>query len=162
VGAVAEPYGLWAIKREPGFEPPLQNPCIVYTDDLEPYLRLKLHILNLGHTFLAGIWRDEQRSTQETVREILADAAIKSRLMSLYRDEIIPGFAARGLEEAASAYVATTLERFENPFLNHRISDIFDNHAIKIERRMVDFMAWAREGNSALLFPRLAAIKPSP
>jgi tagaturonate reductase len=162
VGAVAEPYGLWAIRREPGFEPPLHNPCIVYTDDLQPFLRLKLHILNLGHTYLAGIWRDEKRNAEETVREILADATIKSRLLSLYRDEIIPGFAARGMEKAAKDYVSATLERFENPFLNHRISDIFDNHAIKIERRMVDFMAWAREGDSALQFPRLAAIKPSP
>mgnify|MGYP002085189603 CR=1 FL=1 len=53
IGAVAEPYGLWAIKRQPGFEPPLQHPNITYTDDLEPFLRLKLHILNLGHTYLA-------------------------------------------------------------------------------------------------------------
>ena len=27
IGAVAEPYGLWAIKRQPGFEPPLQHPA---------------------------------------------------------------------------------------------------------------------------------------
>jgi tagaturonate reductase len=165
VGAVAEPYGLWAIKREANLEPPLQNPCIVYTDDLEPYLRLKLHILNLGHTYLAGIWQSEKRKSNETVREIMADPDIKSRLMGLYATEIIPGFAARDMEHAAKTYVSTTLERFENPFLNHRISDIFDNHAIKIERRMVDFMAWTRQRNETLQFPQLegiAAIKTSP
>ena len=62
IGAVAEPYGLWAIKRQPGFEPPLQHPSITYTDDLEPFLRLKLHILNRGDPYLAQIWQAENRT----------------------------------------------------------------------------------------------------
>ena len=78
IGAVAEPYGLWAIKRQPGFVPPLQHPSITYTDDLEPFLRLKLHILNLGHTYLAQIWQAEKRRPDETVREMLADPDIKT------------------------------------------------------------------------------------
>lgn len=77
IGAVAEPYGLWAIKRQPGFEPPLQHPSIIYTDDLEPFLRLKLHILNLGHTYLAQIWQAERRRHDETVREMLSVQDIK-------------------------------------------------------------------------------------
>ncbi len=59
VGAVAEPYALWAIERRPGLVVPCEHPCIVLADDLEPYERLKLHILNLGHTFLAEIWQRE-------------------------------------------------------------------------------------------------------
>lgn len=157
IGAVAEPYGLWAIKRRPGFEPPLQHPSVTYTDDLEPFLRLKLHILNLGHTYLAQIWQTEQRRPGETVREMLADPGIKRRLLSLYGDEIIPGFAAHGMGEAATRYVATTLERFENPFLNHRVSDIAQNHAVKIERRVGDFITWARKPNPSLALPRLEA-----
>ena len=158
IGAVAEPYGLWAIKRQPGFAPPLQHPSITYTDDLEPFLRLKLHILNLGHTYLAQIWQAEQRRPDETVREMLADPDIKQRLLSLYDDEVIPGFAARGMGDAATCYVATTLERFENPFLNHRVSDIAQNHAIKLERRVGDFIAWARRPNPSLALPRLEAL----
>ena len=60
--------------------------------------------------------------------------------------------------EAATRYVATTLERFENPFLNHRVSDIAQNHAIKLERRVRDFIAWARESNPSLAMPRLEAL----
>ena len=158
IGAVAEPYGLWAIKRLPGFEPPLQHPSITYTDDLEPFLRLKLHILNLGHTYLAQIWQAERRRPDETVREMLSVQDIKQRLLSLYDDEVIPGFAARGMGDAATRYVATTLERFENPFLNHRLSDIAQNHAIKLERRVGDFIAWARQPNPSLALPRLEAL----
>ena len=144
VGAIAEPYALWAIKRAPDTEIPFTHKSVIVTDDLEPFIRLKLHILNLGHSFLAEIWQAEKRSAQETVREILAVSDIKHRLTSLYQREIIPGFAAHNKEKAAQDYVATTLERFENPYLNHRLSDIAQNHNLKIQRRVVDFINWVK------------------
>ncbi|KMO33244.1 D-mannonate oxidoreductase [Methylobacterium variabile] len=145
VGAVAEPYALWAIERRPGLVLPCEHPCIVLADDLEPFERLKLHILNLGHTVLAEIWQREGRPADETVREILADPAIRARLDALYRDEVVPGFAARGMEADAAAYVAATLDRFLNPYLNHRLADIAQNHAQKVERRVDAFLAWVAE-----------------
>ena len=147
VGAIAEPYALWAIKREASFEMPFSHPAIIITDNLEPYLRLKLHILNLGHSFLAEIWQVEKRSPTETVREIMSDSVIKSRLLELYQNEVIPGFAGFGMEDSATKYVSTTLERFENPFLNHRLSDIAQNHNLKIERRVIDFISWIKSRN---------------
>lgn len=158
IGAIGEPYGLWAIKREPRLVEPLQHPCIIYTDDLEPYLRLKLHILNLGHTLLAEIWQTENRPQDETVRAILQNSHVRQRLLDLYHDEIIPGFAERGMGAQAVDYVKITIERFENPFLNHRLSDIAQNHRYKIERRMTDFMSWVRKQNSAMRFNTLEAI----
>ncbi len=158
IGAVGEPYALWAIQRAPGFEVPFIHPAVVITDALEPYLRLKLHILNLGHTYLAGIWKSQGRPPGEFVREILSDPAIRNGLLDLYGREIIPGFAAHGMEEEAGRYMAMTLERFDNPYLNHRISDIFENHAIKIERRARDFVRWVRNRNSNVSFPQLEAL----
>lgn len=143
-GAVAEPYALWAVENMPGLTLPCTHPSIVLTDDLEPYERLKLHILNLGHTFLAEIWLRESRPKDETVRAILADPAVRARIDALYRDEVVPGFAARGMGDAASAYVETTMGRFLNPYLDHRIADIAGNHALKIERRIAAFLDWAK------------------
>ena len=158
IGAVGEPYGLWAIKRAPGFMEPLQHPCIVYTDDLEPYLRLKLHILNLGHTFLAQIWMTEKRTPDELVRTILKDKDVERRLSTLYEEEIIPGFMSHHMGSQAVSYVKTTLERFGNPFLDHRLSDIAQNHRYKIERRMVDFMNWVKEKKPDCTFDALETI----
>lgn len=158
IGAIGEPYGLWAIECEPGFIEPMQHPCIVYTDDLGPFLRLKLHILNLGHSFLAEIWKTGKRPQDETVREMLKDEAVKHRLSALYRDEIIPGFEAHQMGAAAADYVKSTIERLENPYLNHRLSDIAQNHRQKIDRRMVDFMNWVGVKNSALSFKSLEAV----
>ena len=158
IGAIAEPYALWAIKRDPFYEIPFTHPAVVVTDDLEPYLRLKLHILNLGHSFLAEIWQSEARPRGETVREILSDPIIKDRLMQLYQTEIIPGFAGHNMAEAATKYVATTLGRFENPFLNHRLSDIAQNHHLKIDRRAVDFVTWVKQANPSANIAMLQAL----
>jgi tagaturonate reductase len=157
VGAIAEPYALWAIQNG-GFRPPLQHPSIVYTDDLVPFERLKLHILNLGHTVLAESWMRDRRPAEETVRDILADSPMHERLLAVYADEVVPGFAALGMANEAVAYVRTTMGRFQNPFLDHRIADIAQNHAAKIERRIKSFLALVHERQPSLDMPRLSAI----
>ena len=143
IGAVAEPYALWAIQRRPGLSAPLRHPDVMMTDTLEPYERLKLHILNLGHSFLAELWSGQGHRADETVRGMLDDPAIRLRLTRLYETEVIPGFATRGLGAQAQLYVAATLERLANPFLDHCVADIWQNHAIKVDRRMRAFLDWA-------------------
>lgn len=142
-GAVAEPYALWAIENQPGLRAPCRHPAVILVEDLTPYEKLKLHILNLGHTVLADIWLTTGRPQDETVKDILKDADILSALSDIYETEVIPGFAANGLGAEAADYVALTLDRFRNPFLEHRIRDIANHHAEKIVRRIADFRAWS-------------------
>jgi len=158
VGAVAEPYGLWAIQKQPGLVIPFSHPAIVLADDLQPFERLKLHILNLGHTVIADIWQSEKRAPDETVRAILADAGVRARLDAVYANEVIPGFEAMGMGDEARAYVATTLDRFLNPFLDHRIADIAQNHVTKVERRIGAFLAWIGQAPNAPATPVLDAV----
>ncbi|MBL9060804.1 MAG: mannitol dehydrogenase family protein [Mangrovicoccus sp.] len=143
VGAVAEPYALWAIEDRPGLTLPCRHPAILCTASIETPERLKLHILNLGHTVLAQIWLDERRAPDETVRAILADPKPRRRLDAIYRDEVLPGFAAHGLGAEAAAYVDITMARFLNPYLDHRLADIAGNHQEKIERRIGAFLDWS-------------------
>lgn len=142
IGAVAEPYALWVIERQPRLVAPFEHPSLVLADDLEPFERLKLHILNLGHTALADRWLSERRAPDETVRALLADTAMRGWLEDLYAREVVPGFEARGMGAAATDYVATTMDRFLNPYLDHRVADIAQNHATKIERRIGAFLDW--------------------
>lgn len=153
-GAVAEPYALWAIERQSRLSAPCEHECVLMVDDLAPYEKLKLHILNLGHTVLADIWLRQARDPGETVRQILADTEIAGRLEDIYGQEVVPAFAAKGLEQQASAYVATTLDRFRNPFLDHRLGDIANHHAEKIVRRIADFRRWS----PSVAMPMLGAI----
>ena len=132
-------------------------------DDLEHIERLKLHILNLGHTVLAQCWLTDRLKPDLTVREMLRLDKYRHLLMNVYHSEVVPGFKDRGLEQAATAYVFTTLDRFDNPFLEHRLSDIAAGHTTKVQRRIGGFLRWVpeqRRGQSPYLEGILSAVDP--
>jgi tagaturonate reductase len=149
-GAVAEPYALWAIERRPGQTLPCTHTAIIVADDIAPFAQLKLYILNLGHTYLTEGWLKSDLPRDMTVRELLALPGKRNDLLAFYRRDILPGFVKMGMGAEAEAYVAATIERFENPFLNHRLSDIADNHAEKIRRRAGGFLDWTGIRSSVL------------
>ncbi|KJF72346.1 mannitol dehydrogenase family protein [Agrobacterium arsenijevicii] len=143
VGAVAEPYALWAIERQEGLVLPCTHPAVVLTDDLDHYEKLKLFLLNLGHSYLAERWLQDARAKDETVRQAMADDALVGDLETLWRDEVLPVFAAEGMGNEAQAYIGAVRERFMNPFLAHRLADIAGNHDEKKRRRFVPVIAAA-------------------
>jgi tagaturonate reductase len=143
VGAVAEPYALWAIERRPGMELPCTHENIVVTDDLRSYEQLKLFFLNLGHTWLADQWLAHGRSATETVVEAMNDAVLRDGLEAVWAEEVLPVFDAMGLRNRAEQYAASVRERFLNPYLRHRIADIAHNHPEKVRRRILPLIELA-------------------
>lgn len=156
-GAVAEPYALWAIEDRARLTLPCRHPAVRLVPDLDRIEKLKLHILNLGHTYLVANWLVQGGAGTPLVRERLADPALRADLEALYRDEVLPVFAAAGYGAEAADYVATTLDRFANPFLDHRLSDIAQNHAEKVHRRIGTLLDWADSLGLELSAPRLRA-----
>ncbi|MBX3604877.1 MAG: mannitol dehydrogenase family protein [Piscinibacter sp.] len=134
-GAIAEPYALWAIERQPRMVLPCTHPAIVLTDDLEHFERRKLWLLNLAHSYLAECWLVEGRRPDETVLDAMNDGALRARLEALWREEVLPVFDALGQRDDALAYLVDLRERLLNPFLAHRLADIAQNHAQKKLRR---------------------------
>jgi tagaturonate reductase len=157
LGAVAEPYALWAIEDKAGLELPCRHAAIVVAGDLKPYERLKLFILNLGHTYLAEIWAKAGGAPALTVREAMADTATRAKLDALYAEEVLPVFAGIGMGKKAEAYRATVIERFSNPFLDHRLSEIFINHEAKKRRRFGGLIELAEANGVGVKQPRLRA-----
>jgi tagaturonate reductase len=148
VGAIAEPYALWAIERQPGMVLPCEHDDIVLTGDLAHYERLKLLLLNLGHTMLAELWlagESAANATVATVRDAMRNDAWRATLESTWHDEVLPLFDALGEHDAARAYLVDVRDRFENPFLDHRLSDIAGNHAEKKQRRFKPAIELARQ-----------------
>lgn len=156
-GAVAEPYALWAIETQPGLAAPTSHPAIRMVDDIERIERLKLHILNLCHTVLVQLWMEENGASDLTVNAAMKGAP-GQRMQAIAETEVLRGFAAHGMREAAADYLATTLERFSNPFLEHRLSDIAQNHPQKIQRRIGAFLEWVREVDAEFEAPQLQRI----
>ncbi len=147
----------WAIEDQPGLELPCRHPAIVVATDLKPYERLKLFILNLGHTYLAEIWAQVDGAPGLTVREAVADTALRAKLDALYAEEVLPVFAAIGMGDEANAYLKTVIERFSNPFLDHRLSEIFTNHEAKKRRRFGGLIELANANEAHIDQPRLKA-----
>ncbi|MBS9402347.1 mannitol dehydrogenase [Halomonas sp. TRM85114] len=158
VGAVAEPYGLWAIRDTPGLELPCRHPDVQVVDDLAPFEQRKLHILNLSHTWLVHHWRASGLSTTiRFVREAMNEPSLRQPLETMLRDEVLPVLERQmpgmALDMDLEQYLTTTLERFDNPFLDHRLEDIAQHHAEKLRRRLLPVHEMGRaQGDST---PRL-------
>jgi tagaturonate reductase len=157
LGAVAEPYALWAIERQPRMTLPCTHAQMIVTDDLESYERRKLFLLNLGHTYLAEQWVLGARPQGETVLQAMSDANLAARLDAVWEEEVLPVFAATGQESAARDYLAQVRERFRNPFLAHRLSDIAQNHTEKKRRRFLPVIDLAARLGLDIPQPRLRA-----
>jgi tagaturonate reductase len=161
-GAVAEPYALWAVERQPRLEMFCAHPSIVLTDDLQRYERLKLFILNLGHTWLAQGWAERGAERGAIVRALLAEPVIRNDLDDLYDSEVLPVFAGIGLGEEAQAYRSAVIERFMNPFLNHYLADIHTNHDAKKRRRFGGLIELRKARGLDTPQPRLEAALAAP
>jgi tagaturonate reductase len=145
VGAIAEPYALWAIERQSGMTLPCEHENIVVTDDLAQYERLKLLLLNLGHTMLAELWQQRDGAPDMTVLDAMRDPAYRDPLELVWRDEVLPVFTALGKQEEATDYLVSVRDRFDNPFLVHRLADIARNHDEKKVRRFQPVIDLARQ-----------------
>jgi tagaturonate reductase len=66
-------------------------------------------------------------------------------------------FAAIGMGDEANAYLKTVIERFSNPFLDHRLAEIFNNHEAKKQRRFGGLIELADTNGVSLNLPRLKA-----
>lgn len=129
---VAEPYALWAIEDRDGRGGLFRHPAVRVTDDATPFFLRKVRILNAAHTALAT---RAQGQGIRTVREAVEDATIGPWLERLLFDEIVPTL--DGRVEAPVEFARQTLERFRNPFLEHKISDILVYHSEKVKIRLV-------------------------
>lgn len=158
VGAVAEPYALWAIEAQPGLALPCLHPAVVVTSDLGRFERLKLFLLNLGHTVLADLWIRGGFAAHMTVLQAMHEPAMRQPLEEAWQHEVLPVFDALGEGEHARRYLAGLRDRLLNPFLAHRLADIAQNHEQKKARRLQPLVDLARRHLPELAQPRLQAV----
>lgn len=154
---MAEPYALWAIEVQPGLQLPCRHPAIVLTDDLASHERLKLFLLNLGHTLLAELWLRGSLAADMTVLQAMHEPRLRQPLEQAWQQEVLPVFDALGQGEAARAYLVDLRVRLLNPFLAHLLADIAQNHAQKKLRRLQPVVELAQSLLPALGQPLLRA-----
>ena len=87
----------------------------------------------------------------------MQDTRLRAELEALWQDEMLPVFDALGLGEAARDYLVELRERLLNPFLEHRLAEIAQNHAQKKQRRFAPLLALAEQQGLGIEQPRLRA-----
>ena len=150
----AEPYHLWAIEGPPELDDELglakAGLNVRYTDDLAAYRERKVRILNGAHTWMAPIGL---LHGVETVREALEHPALGPAVREAVYGEIVP--AMDGADGDLRAYADSVFERFANPYIRHRLSDIAMNSLSKFRVRLLPTLArYAERGER--IPPRLA------
>ncbi len=132
---VAEPFGLWVIESEKDLSEALPLPMagmpVMFTDNQKPYKERKVRILNGAHTstvllgWLSGL---------DIVRDCMADSSIRA-FMDMALSEIKP-FVHLPADEV-DAFTLAVFERFENPFIRHKVLDISLNSVSKWKARVL-------------------------
>ncbi|WP_020474352.1 mannitol dehydrogenase family protein [Zavarzinella formosa] len=129
---MAEPFSFFALESHPKAYPFATHPSITRTPDVLPYFLRKVRILNAAHTALLI---KAMPKGFAIVREAMKDAELVPWLERLLFEEIVPTVADR--VEGGEQFAKDTLERFKNPFFEHKFSDIFLHHASKVNVRLV-------------------------
>lgn len=129
---VAEPFAFWALEEHPKSAFQLQHPAITRAANVEPYFLRKVRILNAAHTAL--LIRAKPRGFA-IVREAVNDPELGPWLWKLLETEIVP--ALEGRVDGPLRFAEQTIERFKNPFLEHKFADIALHHESKMKVRLV-------------------------
>lgn len=132
----AEPYALWAIQGPSSASDKLpfleSSSEVILAEDITGYALRKVRILNASHTAMTG---HGLLHGIETVGEWIGDPAREQYLKTMIAEEITPTMA---LDSASLArYAEEVLDRFRNPFVSHKLSDISLNSIAKLKSRLL-------------------------
>lgn len=133
---LGEAFHFWAIEgpEQVRKELPLDQAGlnVIYTDDLSPYRKQKVRILNGAHSsmvpvgFLYGL---------ETVKETVEDEVMGQFVKQCIFEEIIPTL--EFPKEVLDRFAEEVLDRFRNPFVRHQLISIALNAVSKFKTRVL-------------------------
>lgn len=140
---MSENYRLWAVEVKDSKVKDLlsfsqADPGMVIAPDIHLFRELKLRLLNGSHTLSCGL---AHLTGFVTVKEAMADAAFFYYVKSLMLEEIAPVITDRSLSiEMAKEFAAKVLDRYRNPFLDHRWLSITMQYSSKMHMRDVPIL----------------------
>lgn len=145
----AEPYHLWAIEGDFEKELPLQKSGlhIIWTNDVSPYKKMKVRILNGSHTALVF---PSMLCGVDAVKESLEDEDLSKFLNACLFDCILPTL---GETKENSQFASAVLERFANPYIKHMWQSISLNSVSKFTARVLPTISDYIDKNHALPKP---------
>lgn len=135
---LAEPYGLWAIEGNEKVKEVLSfnnadSGCIV-EPDITVYRELKLRLLNATHTLSCAY---ALKAGFETVIEAMRDPGLRTYVTNLMQEEIAQCIPYDIEPERIHAFADDVIDRFSNPYLQHRWLSISVQYSSKVKMRVL-------------------------
>lgn len=145
----AEPYHLWVIEGDFEKELPLKKAGfnVIWTDDVKPFKKMKVRILNGSHTSLVF---PSMLCGVQTVGGSLNDDLLKTYLNHCLFDYILPTL---GKTEENRQFADAVLERLANPYIRHLWQSISLNSVSKFKARVLPTMIDFTDKNGRLSKP---------
>lgn len=142
---VTEPFAEWVLAGEfPAGRPEWERAGARFVDDIRPFERRKLRLLNGAHLLLALLGL---RRGQHTVAEAMADPALHRLTEDFW------SAAAHGVPEAGT-YLGQLRARFGNARIRHSLRQIATDAEVKLRERIVpladEILARTADPNPAL------------
>lgn len=143
---MSEVYRLWAIEVPAGADidriKGVLSFCqadenVVIQANIDRFRELKLRLLNGTHTLSCGL---AFLSGFDTVSEAMANDRMAAFISGLMVAELIPGLPNNIDEKAAQRFGFQVLDRFRNPFIEHRWLAITLQYSMKMQLRNVPTM----------------------
>ena len=137
---MSEPYNLWAIETKSERERQLLSfseidSNIIITPNIQKYRELKLRLLNATHTFSCAL---AFLHGFDTVSEAMQNESFNKFIKELMFTEIIPCIVGNDItKEEAEAFANGVINRFQNPFIQHKWLSISIQYTNKIKQRCV-------------------------
>jgi fructuronate reductase len=131
---VAEPFSQWVIEDDFGGDRPRWELAgAILTDDVAPYEKVKLRVLNATHSLLA--WLGSLLG-HGTIAAAVADPRLRDLAERIIDEDILPTLTAPpGIDLAR--YRDTVLERFANPNLAHTTAQVAMDGSQKLPNRLL-------------------------
>ena len=130
----SELFNLWVIEGDKKWADKLPvhktDANVIWTDDVKPYKKRKVRILNGAHTstvlaaYLAGF---------DIVGDFMKDDTVRTFMNDVIYKEVIPTLDLP--KEELESFAATVNDRFANPYIKHNLLDISLNSCSKFNAR---------------------------
>ena len=141
----SELFNLWVIEGDKKWADKLPvhktDANVIWTDDVRPYKKRKVRILNGAHTstvlaaYLAGY---------DIVVDFMKDDVIRTFMNDVIYKEVIPTLNLP--KEELESFAAAVNDRFANPYIKHKLLDIALNSCSKFNARCLpSLLSYAEE-----------------
>lgn len=135
---ISEVYSLWAIQGGSRVKDVLSfakaDAGVVIAEDIEIYRELKLRLLNGTHTLMCGM---SYLLGFRLVKDVMANGYLSKLIMNLMLSELALAIPYKMDFKVADRFGRAVLDRFRNPFINHKLIDITVQYTTKMRMRNV-------------------------